>query len=228
MIYLILALLFNLWIFRILTLNFFVAVLVLLVSWFLFKYQENSERKLSFPLLLSLLLLIFFQIRTTQKTSLTAISNDDRRIIDMRLRAYPFSLVRVGHWLEERKESMALYKISQNFFENLDPNLYFFANHPRERVGIREFEKFPYILLPFFFLGIVRLKNKVFWAVSFAVPLLILSFIGNQNNLGSFSLFPFFAVSIAEGLRQVRSLNKWVLAIVFLLVFVQIISYEIA
>lgn len=224
MTYLFLAAFSNLWIWRILTQNPLISILLVVALILVI-------RKSFLFAALAMFLVIFFQIKTTQTISLTGISNDDRRVIDMRLRAYPPQFLRVGYWLEERKESRALYKISQNFFENLDPNLYFFANHPRERVGIREFEKFPYILLPIFFIGVIKLLSKkelVFWLIYFFLPLVTLSLIGNQNNLGPFSLFPFFTVSIAEGLRQTRSLNKWISVIVFILVFIQIISYEIA
>lgn len=229
MTFLLLAIFANLWIYRILVLNFFAGILVLLGLWLLYKYQENLDRKIPIPLVLAMVLLLFFQVRTTQKTSLTAISNDDRRVIDMRLRAYPSRFLRVGYWLEERKESIAFWRITQNLFENLDPNLYFFANHPRQRVGIREFEKFPYLLLPVFVLGLLGFSSKKylnFWLIFFFIPLLILAFVGNQNSLGPFSLFPFFVIVISRGLKKIKP-NFWKIAI-FLLVLIQIISYEIA
>lgn len=173
---------------------------------------------------------LIFQIKTTNKTSFTAISNDDRRVIDMRLRSYPSKFLRLGYWLEERKESIIFNRVTTNFFENIDPNLYFFANSPRQRVGIKEFEKFPYVLLPFFFLGVfdfVSKKNKLLWLMSFVVPIATLSIIGNQNNLGPFSLFPFFVVSINEGLKKLQSKHLNIFIIVLILVLVQIISYEI-
>lgn len=51
--------------------------------------------------------------------------------------------------------SYSLLKFERNFFANLDPNLYFFASHPRERAGIDEFEKYTLIFVPFFIIGFI-------------------------------------------------------------------------
>lgn len=222
MISILISLMANLWIYKIFAVNLVLGMLILLATISLFK---NSK----FFWLLYIPILII-QIQTTNKTSLTAISNDDRRIIDMRLRSYPSRYLRFGYWLEERKESIIFSKVATNFFENMDPNLYFFANSPRQRVGIREFEKFPYVLLPFFLLGVFGLisnKNKKFWLISFLIPLTVLSIIGNKNSLGPFSFFPFFAVSIYEGLKKLQTKHLKIFIIVLVLVMVQIISYEI-
>lgn len=222
MISLLISLLANLWIYKIFAINFFLGILVFLATVLLIK---NSK----FFLFLFVPLL-FFQIQTTNRPSLTAISNDDRRVIDMRLRSYPPKFLRLGYWLEERKESLFFNRVATNLFENIDPNLYFFSNHPRERVGIREFEKFPYILLPFFLLGVLNFvskKNKLFWLISFLIPLTILAIIGNKNNFGPFSLFPFMAVSINEGLKKLQTKHLKIFFIVLVLVLIQIISYEI-
>lgn len=223
MISLLISLLVNLWIYKIFTVNFLLGILILLATIFLFTNKKYF--------LLFFIPILFFQIQTTNKTSLMEISNDDRRIIDMRLRAYPPKLLRLGYWLEERKESIILNRITTNLFENLDPNLYFFSNHPGQRVGIKEFEKFPYILLPFFLLGmfnLIKKKNMMFWSMSFLVPLMILSMIGNKNNLGPFSLFPFFVVSVNEGLKKIPNKYLKIFIIVLIVVLIQIISYEIS
>ncbi len=223
MISLIISLFANLWIYKIFAANFFLGVLILLASILLLKNNKYF--------LLFFIPILFLQINTTNKTSLTEISNDDRRIIDMRLRAYPSKFLRLGYWLEERKESIIFNRITTNLFENLDPNLYFFSNHPGQRVGIKEFEKFPYILLPFFLLGIFDLiskKNNIFWLISFLVPIIILSIIGNKNNLGPFSLFPFFIIPIYEGLKKLQKKHFKIFIIVLILVLIQIISYEIS
>lgn len=212
----------NLWIYKIFAANFLLGILVLLTTILLLKNNKFF--------LLLFIPVLFFQIQTTNKTSLATISNDDRRVIDMRLRSYPYKFLRLGYWLEERKESIMFNRATTNLFENLDPNLYFFANSPRQRVGIKEFEKFPYVLLPFFLLGVYDYffkKNKLFWLISFLIPITILSIIGNKNNLGPFSLFPFLVVSINEGLKKLQSKHLKIFIIVLILVLIQIISYEI-
>lgn len=222
MIGLLVSLFANLWIYKIFAVNFFLGVLILLATILLLKNNKF--------ILLFFIPILFFQIQTTNKTSLTQISNDDRRVIDMRLRSYPPKFLRLGYWLEERKESIIFNGVTTNLFENLDPNLYFFANSPRQRVGTREFEKFPYVLLPFFLLGmfdLVSKKNKIFWLISFFTPLIVLSVIGNKNDLGPFSLFPFFVTSINEGFKKLQSKYFKIFIVVLALVIVQIISYEI-
>lgn len=222
MISLLISLFANPWIYKIFAVNFFLGVLIILTTILLLKNTRLF--------LLLFIPLLIFQILTTNKTSLTAISNDDRRVIDMRLRAYPYKLLRLGYWLEERKESIAFSRVIANLFENMDPNLYFFANNPRQRVGIKEIEKFPYVFLPFFLIGVfdsISKKTKMFWLVSFFIPLAILSIIGNKNNLGPFFLFPFFAVSIYEGFKKLKSKYLPMFIIVLVLVLVQLISYEI-
>lgn len=222
MIGLLISLFANLWIYKVFAVNFILGILILLATILLIKRSKFF--------LLFLFPILVFQVQTTNKTSLTEISNDDRRIIDMRLRSYPYKFLRLGYWLEERKESIMFNRVTTDLFENLDPNLYFFANSPRQRVGIKEFEKFPYIILPFFLLGVFELvskRNKLFWLISFLIPLAILSIIGNKDNLGPFSLFPFFVVSINEGLKKLQTKYSKIFIVVLILVLVQIISYEI-
>src|SRR3989344_3878596 len=139
MIPVIFSLIANLWVYKIFLTNSILGILIVTSSILL------SNRKF-WLFLFSFIPILLIQVSTTQRASLTEIGNDDRREIDLRLRAYPPSFLRVGYWLEERKESIAFWRLGNNLFENLDPNLYFFANNPRQRVGIKEFEKFPYLL----------------------------------------------------------------------------------
>ena len=230
MIFVIFSLLANLWVYKIFFANFILGILIVTSSILL------SNRKF-WLFLFSFIPILLIQVSTTQRASLTEIGNDDRREIDLRLRAYPPSFLRVGYWLEERKESILFSRITTNFFENLDPNLYFFANSPRARVGIKEFEKFPYVLFPVFVLGVLRLigkEKKSFWILSFFLPLFILSFIGNKNQLGPFTLLPFFIISISEGvgvlyvkIGKSKRLKVFLLALL-VLVIIQMIAYEIS
>lgn len=60
----------------------------------------------------------------------------------------------------QNKLTFSLTKFQRNLFYNLDPNLYFFATHPRERLKVSEFEKFPAIFLPFFLVGFFVFLKK--------------------------------------------------------------------
>lgn len=244
------ALFLNVWIWRVFCLNLFLGLVLIFLSILLYLYLAKDGRKTLPFLILLFIVILFLQLRTTQKSSLTNIENDDRRKIDMRLREYPPVYFKIGqktlwipaaHWLEQRKESIALSRAGERFFQTLDLNLFFFGAHPRERVGIIEFEKFPYILLPFFIAGITDLvsKKKIkFFLIFFIIPVLLISLIGHNNILGPFSLFPFFIVSITFGLKffyiNVKSLFpdriKLIfssLAIISILIIIQMISYGI-
>lgn len=95
-----------------------------------------------------------------------------------------------------------LYKVERNFFANLDPNLYFFASHPRERVEVNEFEKYMFVFLPFFVIGltflIYSLRLKI---ISYLISILFLSaFISSSYKLGPILLFPIINFMIVVGL----------------------------
>lgn len=263
MIFLVIATIFNIWIWKLLVYSSVIALLNVISTLLLFfvlnklprskvssfKQGSNKYKKhLSCIFLISFIILLYSQMATTKAGSLTVLNNDQIRIKDMRLKSYPPVYIKIGtktiwipiaHWFEERKETIAFFRIQKNLSENLDPNLYFFANHPRERIGYKEFDKFPYIFIPFFILGIiesVKLKNRNILYFSLFAPLLLTSIIGNVNPMGPFSLFPFFSINIALGLRYItekyRDLNLLAkkLGVLFfiiftLFIFIQMIIY---
>lgn len=213
------ALFLNFWIWKIFSLNMSLGFLTLATSIILYLLlKQNSKRYLNISLPLFILLL-FFQWQTTTRVSLTYLDNDEQRVQQERLGEYPTISVQLGsktiwipiaHWFEGRKEAIVFFRIQKNFFEAIDPNLYFFANHPRERVNIQEFEKFPYILFPFFLIGILSLTYKrvnSIW-IPLIFPIVLISFIDHKNALGPFSLFPFFAVTITQGINIVLAKIK--------------------
>lgn len=219
MIFLAIPLLLNLWIWKI----FFSDVLIFLlvvVTAFLLNFSVKDKSKLTKPFIFVFVLLLFAQFQTTKARSLTNLTNDQIRIRDMRLREYPPTYIKidqrakwfsVNEWFEEGKGFRAFNRMLTNLSEVVDPNLYYFSNHPRERVGVDEFEKFPYIFLPFAAYGIIKAfekKEKIF-LLSFIGPLILISIVGNDNYLGPFSLFPFVVLSTSTGLKHTYSkLNK--------------------
>ena len=198
------VLLANFWIWRILFNSVPLGLLVLASSIFLYLSFKRNSKKYFFAFLVLFSLLLIFQWKTTSEESLVELSNDEQRVQQMRLKEYPPIRISIAHWFENREESIAFFRILENFSETIDPNLYFFANHPRERIGINEFEKFPYIFLPLFFYGLVLSvaeRRKLVLGMSFILPVVLISIIGHKNQLGPFSLFPFLAVSITHGLE---------------------------
>lgn len=230
---------FNLWIWKVLSFNILIGLVVITSSIFLWLlFQEN--KKIFFTVSVGLyLILLLMQFKTSAITPLTYLTEHEKINQIVKMRGYPpvfFTLagktvwIPASNWLEKRNEIIIFYKLQKNVSEVLDPNLYFFANHPRERVGVVEFEKFPYVLLPAFFLGFVSLKRKQIKGVLMGLsPLILISLIGNSNPAGPFALFPFIAVLISSGLLPVFARKKYliVFSIIFLFIFIQTISYEI-
>lgn len=220
-----LTLFLNLWIYKIFGFSFLLGILLVGATFALYK-----RHKLFY---LFLILVLLFQYKTTHKIDLLSLSNDEQRIQVMRLREYPPDYLRIGYWIEARDESIVFFRVLKNFSEAVSPNLYFFANHPRGRVGVDEFEKFPFGFLPFFFIGIyntIEKRNGYKIWVSILLSLFLISFVGNVCPIGPFSLFPAIAVLASRGLTVVQKKTSrpiFVSLIVLIFVtFIQAVAYE--
>lgn len=238
----------SIWIWKIIFANFLLGILVFATSFLLYKQLTNAKPNVW--LIFAFLLLLASQYQSTTIKPLTSLTKQEEVIKIQRLKEYPPTYVQfdsktlwipAAHWLEGRRESVILMHLGQNVAEVLDPNLYFFSNHPRERVGVDEFEKFSYLLLPFFLYGTyLFIKEKRWLVLSYAlILLLLLTLIGNNNPLGPFSLLPFFVVTISYGMQKtyetMKYFSPWIrytslvlFLLVFSLVLVQLISYELA
>lgn len=223
------VLLFNLWLIKIFEFSFLIALTVVLASFFIYLTIQTNKKNYFVLSILFIFVLSMFQYETSSINSLTFLNENEKTEQRQKMTGYPRSLFRFANWLEQRKEALVFYKIEENFSEVIDPNLYFFANHPRERVGVSESEKFPYILLPFLVLGLLSIKKEdlKILLLSFS-PIVLISLIGNSNPAGPFSLFPFFASYTAVGLKPVFENKKYlfIFLLIFTLVFIQAVSYE--
>lgn len=231
------VLIFNLWIWKIFRLNVFVGFIVLVSSISLW-LSINTGNKVYFYLsVVTFIFLLFLQWKTSFKNPLTYLNDNEKLQQMVRMRGYPPLRISIlgktfwipaANWLEKRKETVVYYKVINNFSEIADLNIYFFANHPRERVGTVEFEKFPYLLLPLFLLGLLNIKKKNIKELLLSLsPTLLVSLIGNSNPMGPFSLFPFIATYTSIGVSSISANKKLVTigGIVFILVFIQILAY---
>jgi hypothetical protein len=202
----------NYWIWKILHQNIFLGILLIVTSFLAYKNTEISRSKQVY--IICLLLLAIFQYKTTQITSLVALSDTQISIQQKRINEYPpvhISFrdknlwIPAAHWFEEKNISIASYHMTKNLSEAIDPNLYFFANHPRERVGITEFEKLPYFLIIFFFYGLLTLISKAsrsWYIFSLVIPIALLTYIGHENPLGPFILFPWIISTTIFGIKR--------------------------
>lgn len=217
----------NIWIYKIGQESLIALVVCLLtaISFILYLSQKN---KLSvYFVLFSLLALIITQFQNFELKNLTSLSNDEVRVRDERLSIYPAKLLQIGYYLDAKSETLAIRKIVNSLIRELDPNIYFFAGHPRERIGMDEFEKFPYVLLPVFLLGVYEAvkKKKVFLGL-FVIPLILIA-LGRESEAIRFGLFPFFTATICLGLTRFPRKYFPVFIILYILVLVQTISYEV-
>lgn len=226
---LIFVLVFNLWIVKIFNYNLFIAIAVILGTFFVYHTIQSFSKRSFYISAIFIFILLFLQYKTSSINSLVFLNENEKIEQQQRMRGYPRSLYRFANWLEQRKEALVFYKIEENLSEVVDPNLYFFANHPRERIGVVEYEKFPYILLPFLILGIFSLKKSNLKVLLLSLsPIFLILLIGNSNPIGPFSLFPFFAAHITKGLEPVFKNKRYfaVFILIFALVLIQTISYE--
>jgi hypothetical protein len=74
------------------------------------------------------------------------------------------------------KPVVKLEKFFDNWFLLLDPNFYFFREHPRERAGVGTVEKLPSSCLVLFLLGIYLMRKNRQQVISWLVTGLTISF----------------------------------------------------
>lgn len=225
----------NFWIYKILTLNILAGAVVIFSSLIILL---NPKKKI---LILALLFLAFLQFQTTQVKSLVLLDNDEQRVQSERSKSYPPTYIdfrikvlwlKPESWIEKNNLVIALSRLEENLYTNLDLNRYFFGGFPRNKPG--DFEKFPFAYLPFFILGIYALIKKKFLkklGILWGLSLVLLTYIGTDNRLGPFILFPFFVLSILNGIAFLEAKFKkkqmfyFITLTLVLLVFVLQISY---
>jgi len=238
----------NLWIWRIFEDNLLVAVCVVLSSLILYKSIKAGEFKK--VLILLVFILFVFQLNKTELRSLTYLTQQQKVFQLQRLNEHPPVSIALGgktiwiplaNWMEKRPEALILYRIQENLSGVFSPNLYFFANHPNERVGIKEHEKFPYILLPFFIIGFLNLnfrKNLHSLASFLFAPILLMGLIGTQIDVEPITLFPLIVVCSVFGIEYVwgivSKLKFWSIKIItagtflffYILIFLQSFLFD--
>lgn len=217
----------NLWIWRVFQTSFFHFLVSILASITFIKGSRSA--------VVLLAILVAIQVANFKPANFIEFSNDEIRVRDERLSLYPDEYLQIGYYYEQRSEIVVLRRFLEKLIRRLDPNLYFFAGHPRERLGVDEFEKYPYVLFPVFLLGVVAaIKEKRKILALFVIPLLTASL--DKSTTYDFALFPFIGTTVYLGLVQLVKLTtrfkyKIVLYSLFLILFllslVQIISYEI-
>lgn len=81
------------------------------------------------------------------------------------------------------RPALALDKLVKNLNLLLDPNFYFFGEHPRERLQPKAREKLPFIYLPLLILGLWQVKKWFFVFFSFVFLFALLDLTNNLVGL---------------------------------------------
>lgn len=196
----------NAWIWRILGVSPLLGIGLLVLSFLLI-------RNFKIPALILLAALSTFLLVNTFDTNLKYVSHLERDRLGHRYEYYAESLGRVY------RNRIAIYfhynvspyatKYLRNYGYIVDPNQYFFAGHPRERGDAVEFEKFSFLLLPFFIIGLgeILLGSFGFLVVYFILSSLISAFAFPGYALGPVLIFPFIVAVIYQGV--LRIVKKW-------------------
>lgn len=207
------------WFWKIVASDLIIAALLVITTLLLGFLFTNKSKSLYLGLILSFGLLLLLQIQTTKIQSQTDLSNDEQRVVDIRKALYTsdFSLIRLLIFklniseIAEGPVNIAIERVTRNFFETIDPNVYFFGGHPRERVWANDFEKFNFIFIFPFLLGIIAfiVKRQRIISLMLITTFLVFSYIGHLNDFGPFLLFPFITLFIALGfLESYKFLRK--------------------
>lgn len=174
----------------------------------IFASINNTDKKLKLGIFLLISVLSLLVLKDGLDRDLFRITNLEKDLLEKR---YRFHFVELGKLYRNRfgiyihyKLSVPINKYFQNLFYNLDPNLYFFANHPRERSGVEEFKKFSPLLLPFFLWGLhLFFKNKKrMYLACFAIILILTAFIRSNYEIGPILFFPLIVSVSALGVKQ--------------------------
>ncbi len=156
-----------------------IILLTILTSGVILGYLFSQKKVF---LLLSFILIIPFFIIQIKQTKITDFLHlNEIETIDQinRMHQYPNYAFRIGHILEERRESIVLFKLDKNFTDTF--NLLLFPN--------------PFLtlfVLPFFIFGFFKSisKNPIFSLVLLCLPLLLFTLIGHQNSSGPICFYP--------------------------------------
>jgi hypothetical protein len=200
----------NYWMFRIFNLSPVYGVIIASVT--IATVLNNKSKAI---LIGGIIILALLQIYLTGYKDPGYLDNDGQRVQQERMQSYGLTYIdtvfgviwlKPAHWIEENKAVIVLSRIEENLFETLDLSYYFFGGFPRNNPS--DYEKFPFFLIVFFIVGIVKLiKSRNYFpvAVLFFIPVAVLSLIGVGGKYGAFSMIPFFVFLIYSGVKVAAS-----------------------
>ncbi len=206
----------NPWIWKIISGDLLLALLLIFLSLSLYlaiflKENNHSYKYLTAVLVISVSAIVFLNAfdRNLFIPSSEEILRQDSKHLYFSHNLGKIYLNRAGLYFHQNLD-LPLYKLQSNFFSNLDPNLYFFAGHPRERAGVGDFEKYLFLSLPFFITGIITAVQKKLKLVAYYFILAATAgaLIRPDYIFGPVLFFPLINVFISIGIIYFLSLIR--------------------
>lgn len=200
----------NFWIWRVLKEDLLLGFILILLS-IVLSYLSFIRFNLIFYLFLIILaLLISYKVLIFGfDGNFKTLSSDRKNLIDDR---HWYFAVSLGE-LFQNKYVLRFYKdvnpylnvYAGNIFNSLSPNLYFFANHPREREKVQEFPMYPAIFAIPFFVGLIIFISHSYYLITgyLVFTLLITGFISQDYIYGPILMMPLINMLITLGLKNV-------------------------
>jgi len=181
------------------------ALIPLLLS-IIFLLVKTNKYRYKFFILSSLIFILFFKPFWGQ--TIFKPDYEARQLILRNINLYPTPLFARTF---QNKGVVILNKFNNNFFSLIDPTNYFFGFHPRENyVDNQNLDKFPYLSLPFFLVGlffIKKYKYKFFLIASFTSSLFVLSILTNFDR-NDFILYVPLTIIILNGIKYLQTKYK--------------------
>lgn len=132
-----------------------------------------------------------YQYRTTKPTNYRELTEMERIGQLRRMNEYPPTAYRMANYLEKRPETVAYYKLEKNFVDVFDLVTLFTVY-------------FPPLLLPFFLRGLfeaIKIYPKQVLLLT-ALPIALMTIIGQENTRGPVSLFPIIIFGSVFGMMH--------------------------
>lgn len=206
----------NYWFWQIFKASLVLCAFLLFLEFAIFKLTNKKDTKKEIVfyyvfIILCMLMFGFFVIKQKFDETIVVNSPTEVHILNQR-----------HGYLSEGLGVIFTNKVSQQYYANwnpkigkylrnvsyiLDPNLYFYRSHPREKAGIDEAEKYSPFVLPFFIIGILFLITHAESYLPLIIYLLLAVFISGfidpGCSLGPVLMFPFMNIFLYLGLKGV-------------------------
>lgn len=200
----------NFWIWRIIKADLLFGLALILLSILLTYIFEIKFNRNFFLICIILTIMISTRIFVAGfDNNLIILSPDQHKQLGER---HGYFAIDLGK-LFQNKFALRFYKdvypylnvYGSNIFNSLSPNLYFFANHPREREKVEEFSMYPSILVIPFLVGVIKILNHLRYLIvgHILFAFLVTGFIKQSYIFGPVLFFPLINLLITIGFLEI-------------------------